>query len=307
MPRISTYQWQLLLMATPFLIGLGVLVIVPALLAAPLAFTSYDALTPPRPIGGDNFAEMSRDPQFWGGLGASLILVVVAVPLRLLGTLGLALLLQAPRRGFAFFRGAAYLPTIIPTVAYALLWVYIFNPLFGPLNGLSWLFVQPGGPAAGLNTPGPRPGVWLIDPHAAQAGVILMLLFTVGEGFVLLLAALREIPPELYEAAGIDGASRRQQVRQITLPLLVPSLLLLSLRDTVYCFQASFAAAVIVTKGGPYYATTYLPYWIYTNAVEFGRYGYAAALAWVLYAVTAAIIVAQFWITRRWREAAYAL
>ena len=155
-------------------------------------------------------------------------------------------------------------------------------------------------PAGGL------PGVWLTDPRAAQVGVVFILLFTIGEGLVLLLAALHEIPHELHEQAAIDGAAGDQQLIHITLPLLAPALLLLSLRDTIFTLQASFVAAVIVTKGGPYYATTYLPFWIYLNSTEFQRFGYAAAMTWVLYGMTAAIIVLQFWIARRWREVQYA-
>jgi multiple sugar transport system permease protein len=236
-------------------------------------------------------------------LTASLWLVVIAVPLRVLGALGLALLLRGRKRGFTVFRGLAYLPTIIPDVAYALVWLYIFNPLFGPLNNLSYIFK---GGTENEFTAGALPGIWLTDPRAAQAAVIIMLLFTIGEGFVLLLASLNEIPTELYEAAALDGAAGDQQVRHITLPHLAPSLLLLSLRDTIFIFQASFVAAVIVTKGGPYYATTYLPYWIYVNITEFQRFGYGAAMTWVLYIITALIIALQFWVARRWRGMQYA-
>ncbi len=291
-------------MLGPYLVGLLGLIIVPALLAAPIAFTEFDALSPPRPVGLDNFVAMLEDEQFWDGLRASLVLVAVAVPLRVLGALALALALRTRHRGFGFFRGAAYLPTIIPNVAYALVWLYILNPLFGPLNGLSHLFQA--GVERELLPPGGLPGIWLTDPRAAQAAVILMLLFTVGEGFVLLLASLNEIPKELYEAAALDGAAGDQQLLHITLPLLAPSLLLLSLRDTIFSFQASFVAAVIITHGGPYYATTYLPFWIYLNATEFQRFGYAAAMTWVLYGVTLAIILLQFRVTRRWRGETYA-
>src|SRR6185295_12719108 len=103
--RISSYHRQLLVMLGPYLLGLIGLIIVPALLAAPIAFTEFDALSPPRPVGLDNFATMLRDEQFWNGLKASLVLVAVAVPLRVLGALALALLLRARHRGFAFFRG----------------------------------------------------------------------------------------------------------------------------------------------------------------------------------------------------------
>jgi multiple sugar transport system permease protein len=304
MRRVSAYQWQLFLMLGPYLLGLGVLILIPALLVIPLAFTQYDALSPPQPVGLANFAEMLRDRQFQSGLQVSLALVLVAVPLRVLGALLLALLLQARRRWFGLFRGAAYLPTIIPDVSYALLWLYIFNPLYGPLTSVSHIFQSFA--EVEILPAGPPPGVWLTDPQSARVGVILMLLFTIGEGFVLLLAALHEIPRELHEQAAIDGASGDQQLVHITLPLLAPALLLLSLRDTIFTLQASFVAAVIVTKGGPYYATTYLPYWIYLNTTEFQRFGYAAAMNWVLYGITAAIIILQVWIARRWREVQYA-
>ena len=303
MLRLSVYHRQLLVLLAPYLLGMLVLIIIPTLLAAPIAFTEYDALTPPRFVGLDNFGKILADPQFRNGLTASLWLVVIAVPLRVLGALGLALLLRARKRGFTLFRGLAYLPTIIPDVAYALVWLYIFNPLFGPLNNLSYIFQ---GAIETEFSPGTLPGIWLTDPRAAQAAVIIMLLFTIGEGFVLLLASLNEIPAELYEAAALDGAAGDQQVRHITLPHLAPSLLLLSLRDTIFIFQASFVAAVIVTKGGPYYATTYLPYWIYVNITEFQRFGYGAAMTWVLYIITALIIGLQFWVARRWRGMQYA-
>ena len=291
-------------MLGPYLLGLVVLVIIPALLVVPLAFTQFDALSPPEPVGLANFTEMLADRQFQAGVQFSLGLVLVAVPLRVLGALLLALLLQARRRGFGLFRGAAYLPTIIPDVAYALVWLYIFNPLYGPLTNLSHVFQSFA--EVEIVPLGPPPGVWLTDPQSARVGVILMLLFTIGEGFVLLLAALHEIPRELHEQAAIDGASGDQQLVHVTLPLLAPAVLLLSLRDTIFTLQASFVAAVIVTKGGPYYATTYLPYWIYLNTTEFQRFGYAAAMSWVLYGLTAVIIVLQFWIARRWREVQYA-
>jgi multiple sugar transport system permease protein len=274
------------------------------LLVVPLAFTQFDALSPPQPVGLANFREMLADQQFQNGLRLSVGLVLVAVPLRVLGALLLALLLRGRGRGFGVFRGAAYLPTIIPDVAYALVWLYIFNPLYGPLTNLSHVFQSL--VEVEIVPLGPPPGVWLTDPQSARVGVILMLLFTIGEGFVLLLAALHEIPQELYEQAAIDGAAGDQQLVHITLPLLAPALLLLSLRDTIFTFQASFVAAMIVTKGGPYYATTYLPYWIYLNTTEFQRFGYAAAMNWVLYGITAAVIILQFWIARRWREVQYA-
>jgi multiple sugar transport system permease protein len=291
-------------MMGPYLLGLIGLIGLPAVLTAWVSFTHYDALTAPDPAGLDNFVWMlTEDRTFLNGLQASLIVIVIAVPLRVAGAFGLALLVRAPGRLTGFLRGAGYLPTLIPDVAYAFVWLYLLNPLYGPLKDLSQMF------ASGVENeailPGSVPGIWLTDPRAAQAAVIFMLLFTIGEGMVLLLAALHEIPQEIYEAAALDGVTPGQQIQHITLPLMMPSLLLLTLRDIVFTFQASFVAAKIVTEGGPLRATTYLPFWIYKNATDFGDYGYAAAMTLVMYLVTGVMIGGLFWVARRWREVQY--
>jgi multiple sugar transport system permease protein len=287
-------------MLAPYLTGLILLYLLPALLAIGVAFTDFDALSPPRWIGFGNFRRMLQDPDFWNGLRASLVFVALAVPLRVGGALGLALLLYRQAPGVTLARTAVYLPTVVPDVAYALLWLHIFNPLYGPLNGLAW-------PFTGWfdTTPAVRVGPtgWLLDPVAAQVAIVLMLAWTIGEGFVLLMAALQDIPRELYESAAIDGAGSWQRFTLLTLPLLAPFLLLLALRSTVWSFQANFVAAVIVTRGGPYYATSYLPYWVYLNAADYQRFGYAAAMIVVMLLITGSIIVLQVEMSRRWRAA----
>ncbi len=170
--------------------------------------------------------------------------IAFAVPLRLLGAVVFALLLHKRFRGVAGYRTAGYLPTVVPDVAFALLWLWIFNPLYGPLNlALGAL----GGP-----TPS-----WLTDPRAAQWAVIIMSLFTIGEGFIVAMATRQGIPPELYELGDIEGARPHFMFLRITLPVMAPTLLLLMFRDTIYSFQANFVPALIVTEGGPHpYATT---------------------------------------------------
>lgn len=280
-------------MLSPMLIGLVLLVAVPALMTIPLAFTRYDALTSPEWRGLGNFREMFRDDLFFNGLRASLVYVLLAVPVRLVGALLLALLLRRPGRGMTLFRGAVYLPTVVPDIAYVLLWLYIFNPLFSPLNVFLPLFGGRGSQSAG----------WLLDGASAQVAIVIVLFWTLGEGFVLLMAALQDIPREMLESAAIDGASRWQQMTRITLPMLAPILLLVVFRDTIHSFQANFVATVVLTDGGPYYATSYLPFWIWQNAIDYHRFGYAAAMTLVLYVVTGVAIVLQFAVVRRWRIA----
>ena len=282
------YKRQLWLMLLPYLLGVLGLVILPALLSVPFAFTDYDALSAPEWVGLDNFTEMFSDRLFWNGLGVSMFFIVLAVPLRVLGALLLAFLLHHKGSMNRVGRIAAYIPTIVPDVAYALLWLYIFNPLYGPLN---WL----------LQAFGVWPGAWLLWPDQARLAIVLMMLWPIGEGFVLMLAAFQDIPGDLSEAASVDGASGWQRFSRITLPLLAPTLLLLLFRDTVMSFQTTFVPALVTTNAGPYHATRFLPVYIWETAAEHQRFGYAAAMVWVLYLVTVLVIVLQFVVARRWR------
>jgi multiple sugar transport system permease protein len=279
----------LALMLAPYLFGLALLVFVPALVTFGLALFEYDLITSPEWAGTANFRELWDDDLFRRSLRNSLMFVVAAVPLRLLGALLLALLLHRQFRGASAYRTAVYLPTVVPDVAYALLWLWIINPLYGPLN----LVLDAVG--------GPTPQ-WLTDPHDARWAVVLMSLFQIGEGFVVALAVRQSLPGDLYELAEIEGARPWYVFARVTLPLMVPALALLLARDTIFSFQANFVPALLIFDGGPPpYATTYLPLFVYTNAFEYLRYGYAAAATLVMFGVTAAIVFAQWQILRRWR------
>jgi multiple sugar transport system permease protein len=275
----------------PYLIGLAGLVALPALVTFGLALYDYDLLGTPDFVGIANFRELVDDEVFRISLRNSLAFILFAVPLRLLGALGLALLLHRRFRGAAAYRTSAYLPTAVPDIAYALLWLWILNPLYGPLNLLLGVVMD-------------TPPHWLTDPADAQRAVVLMSLFQLGEGFIVLLAIRQSLPPELYELAALEGAKPLWVFTRLTLPLLAPTLLLLLFRDTIFSFQATFVPALIVTEGGPPpYATTYLPLFAYRNAFEYLRYGYAAAATVVMFAVTLAIVYAQYRVVRRWRHA----
>ena len=282
---------QLLLMGAPFGLGLLLLVALPTVFTFAMSFYEYDLIRPGDFIGLANFTELARDDVFWISLVNSMTFIAAAVPLRLLGALGLALLLHKRFRGVGAYRTAAYLPTVVPDVAYALLWLWILNPIYGPLN----LALD----AIGLPT-----FPWLATPVSTRAGIVLMSAFQLGEGFLVALATRQAVPAELYELASIEGAGAWTVFRRVTLPLMAPTLLLLVLRDTVFTFQASFVPALIVTGGGPApYATTYLPLFIYRNAFEFLRYGYAAAATVIMFLITFVIVEVQSRVARRWRDA----
>lgn len=277
-------------MLAPYLAGLTLLVFLPTVLTFALAFTEYDLIRPPEPAGTANFTELAGDRVFWIALRNSVVFALIATPLRLLGALGLALLLHQRRRGAGAYRTAVYLPSVVPDMAYALLWLWIFNPLYGPLNLL----------LGAVGAPRPR---WLSDGGPAMAAVIIMSLFQIGEGFLVMMATRQEVPEELYELAELERARPWATFRRVTLPFMAPTLVLLLLRDTIYSFQATFVPALIVTEGGPPpYATTFLPLFVYQNGFEYLRYGYAAAATLVMFVVTAVVVVIQFRIVRRWRR-----
>lgn len=280
-------MWLLL---SPYLLGAVLLVAVPALLSLALAFTQYDAVSPPRWVGLRNFANLAADSRVAVAAGNSLVYIVLAVPLRIVGTLLLALLLRARRPGTGLFRAAVYLPTVIPEVAYALMWLWIFNPLYGPLNLLLG--------AAGLPTP-----AWLMQAETAKPALIFMALFQIGEGFVLLLAGLHSLPRDLYRSAAVDGASHWQVFRLITLPLLAPWLTLLMVRDVILSFQTTFTPAYLMTGGDPYYATLFLPLLVYKEAFDSFRFGYGAALMTLLLGATAVLVGALLMAWRGWWDA----
>jgi multiple sugar transport system permease protein len=288
-------------MLAPYAFGLAALIALPAAVTFALALTEYDLIRSPSFVGLDNFRELARDDIFRTALVNSLVFAVVAVPLRLAGALGLALLLHRRMRGIGAARTSVALPTVIPDVAYGLLWLWLFNPLYGPIN-LLILWKGDTATTSAWGFPAPQ---WLTHPNDARAAIILMSLFTIGEGFVILLVTRQGLPTELYDLAALEDATAWGVFRRVTLPLLAPVLLLLLARDTIFSLQATFVPALVVTDGGPPpYATTYVPLFVYRNAFEYLRYGYAAAATLVMFGVTALIVWVQWRIVRRWRLAA---
>ncbi len=276
-----------MLLLGPYAVGVFILIALPAAITFSLAFFSYDLLTAPdfRFLG--NFEELLGDPLFREALENSLVFVALAVPLRLAGALGLALLLHRNFRRVGAHRTAVYLPTVVPDVAYALLWLFLLNPLYGPMNVLMG--------AVGLPEP-----AWFTDPEWAMTAIVLMSCFTIGEGFIIALATRQELPEELYEMADLEGSRPWNTFRRVTLPLMGPTLALLAFRDTAFSLQATFVPALLVTGGGPDRATTFLPSVIYDSAFDDLRYGYAAAMTLTMFLITGLIVYLQYRIVRRW-------
>ena len=273
----------------PYAVAVALLIVLPALLNVGYAFTDHTGLTrDPQFTGLANVRRLTEDRFLLDSLEASLFHVALAVPVRLVAAVGLALLLAAPRPGGRWFRTAVYLPTVIPDVALAVLFLWVLNPLYGPLNQLLGLVGHPG-------------FTWLANPTTARLGVVLMLAFPIGEGFVVVLAARRLLDGRLYEAAALEGCGPFGQLRRITLPLLAPVLVLLAVRDVILTLQVNFVPAYVLTDGRPANATLYLPVYIFDQVFEFSGFAYGSLITILLTVVTAGVIAGLLTMVRRWR------
>lgn len=270
----------------PFTAGVVGLLAIPALLNGYYAFTDHTGLGEPNLNGLTNLRRMLSDPFFYDALRASLAYAVMAVPLRMLAATGLGLALAQPRPGSRIYRVLVYLPTVIPDIALAVLFLWVFNPLYGPVNQVLG--------AVGAPTPN-----WLATPWGARWAIVIMMLFPIGEAFLVVLASRRSLDGTMFEAAAVDGASPPQMLRHITLPIMAPLLLLLVVRDTILTLQVNFVPAYVLTDGGPANATLFLPVYIFDQAFEFLGFGYGAMLTLVLLAITTVLILLEALVANR--------
>ncbi len=246
-----------LLFLSPWLVGTCLLVVFPLLVTLGLAFWGDDGFSMAA------FGRMAQSDLVRISLANSLIFVLLAVPVRVLGAFFLALLLRPKKLALA--RTAVFLPTIIPPPAWALIGLWLFNPLFGPIN-----LVLQGSGLPGVN--------WLVDETATQLMFVILAGFQLGEGFIVLLIGRSLIPEHLFDAARLDGAGLWGRFRHITWPLMLPWLALLTGRDLLVSLQGTFTPSFVITYGGPYYSTTFLPLLIYELAFDFRDSALVAAV-----------------------------
>ena len=285
-PRVA---WLFL---APALLVLGVFFLLPVIGALGLSLTDYDlyALADIRNlrfVALHNYWALLQRPLFWSALGHTVYFVAVGVPLSMATSLGAALLLNSPlARCKPFFRTALFAPVVTTVVAVAVIWRYLFNTKYGIAN-----FV--------LGHLGVHPIDWLGDPHWAMPTIILFAVWkNFGYNMIIFLAGLQAIPPELYEAARIDGASAWRQLRHITLPLLGPTLLMVSILTLAGYFQL-FAEPYVMTEGGPLQSTTSVLYLMYDEGFQWWNLGEASAVAFLLFMIMFAVTAVMLRLARR--------
>jgi len=259
------------LFISPWLLGFVIFMGGPIVVSLALSLFSWDLLSPARFVGLGNFGKIFQDRLFWQSLKVTAIYTLCGVPLSLVLGLTIAVLMNQKIPGLSIFRTLFYLPSVVSGVAVSLLWIWVYHPDFGLLNmSLKVLGIK--GPA------------WLQDPMWALPSLIVMSLWQVGGTMIIYLAGLQGIPTQLYEAAWMDGANRGQTFFRITIPMITPVLLYNVIVSIINSLQV-FTQPYIMTAGGPNYATLAYVMYLYRNAFQWFKMGYASALAWILFLI----------------------
>ncbi len=292
---LSKRQWrealQFYLLVTPWVIGFICLTAGPMIYSLFLSFTDYDLFHTPRWVGLENLRFLFFAPQpqsvFWKSLSVTAYYTFLSVPIGIVGSLILAMMLNARIRGVPLYRTMFYLPSLTPGVANALLWVWIFNSKFGLANAV-------------LRNLGLPPLRWLTDPYTVIPSLILMELWGLGGNTtVIFLAGLQGVSTQLYDAAQIDGANWWHRFWSVTVPQISPTIFFNLILGLIGAFQV-FGSAFLMTDGGPNYASYFMGYYIYQEAFRALHMGRGAALAWILFIILMFFTLLQFTLSKRW-------
>ena len=284
--RSSDGRWALLFLG-PTLLGLAVLSAGPILATLALSLTDWDLLTAPKFSGLDNYLQLISDHRFQVALRNTFFYTVVSVPLGLVIALGLAMALNTKVRGIAFIRTAYFLPVVTSTIAIALVWQWIYSANGGLLNEILGSF--------GIPTQ-----KFLSDPTLALPAIIAMSIWQgLGINIIIFLAGLQGIPSDLLDAASVDGAGSWARFRNVTLPLLTPSIFFTTVLSLISGFQV-FDQIYVLAKPKPTEFTITVVYFIYENGFKFFKMGYASAASWILFLIVALFTAIYFWSQNRW-------
>lgn len=274
-----------LLWIGPWLIGTLLFLALPVAMAAYFSFTDYSLIEPPAPVGLGNYTEILRDRLFWKAVRNTGLYAGFSVTFGTIAAISIAVLLEQRLRGRGLVRALVFLPTLIPIVAASLGWKGLYDGETGLFN----LALR------GVGFTGPD---WLGDKAWAMPSLIFMSLWFIGSAVVINTAALREVPASLYEAAALDGMSPAARFRNITLPMISPAILFNAVMSTIWSLQV-FAAPLVMTKGGPDNATLVYSMYVFRNAFEYGRMGYASALAAIQFLAALLLTAAALLASRR--------
>lgn len=283
--------WPAYAFILPNFAGVLVFIVFPVFFALYMSLQNWDGVTAPQFVGLNNFRDIFSDNIFWQSLRNTLVYTLLTVPPGIALSLGVASLLNQGVRGLSIFRAAMFVPVVTSALAVAVVWKWIFDYDNGIINDILSL----------LNI---NQVPWLSDPFWAMISLgIIGVWQNFGLTTIILLAAIQTVPPSLLEAAAIDGAGAWRRLRSVTLPLIVPAILFVSITGFIASFQV-FAQVYYMTSGGPDYGTTVMNLLIFQRAFEQNRFGNASALAYILFGIIFAVTMVQLRVGRSSSNAA---
>ncbi len=262
-----------MLFAGPAILGFLIFVLGPMIASLGFSLTDYTVFNTPSFVGLTNYADLfsGTDTFFYPALRVTFLFVLMNVPASILFAFLMSLILNADIKGRAVFRAILYLPSIVPAVATAMIWMWLFNPDLGLINmALS---------AVGLPT-----SLWIYGESSVLPSIVLMGLWGSGGTIVIFLAGLSGIPVQYYEAIEVDGGNALHQFRHITFPMMTPTIFFNAVMGIIGSFQV-FGQAYILTQGGPNNASLFYVFYLWREAFRNARMGYASAIAWVLFVI----------------------
>jgi multiple sugar transport system permease protein len=273
------------LLISPWVIGFLIFTAGALVFSLGLSFFKTDLLSPAKFVGLDNFRQLLfEDELFWQSLKVTTLYTIGVVPLQIGLGLGVALLLNQRVFGIGLWRTIFYLPSVVSGVAVAMIWLWFFQPDLGLFNALLKM----------IGIQGPR---WLFSEEWALPSLIIMSVWNIGPGMIIFLAGLQGTPADMYEAAQIDGASNWQQFMAITIPMISPQILFNTVMGIIGSYQV-FTVSFVTTEGGPNNATMTLVLYLYREGFLTARFGYASAIAWMLFAIIMIFTLFTFRSTR---------
>lgn len=261
----------------PALIGTFIFIIIPVCCSFGLSFTKWDLLNPITFVGFDNYKIIFTEPLFYKILINTIVFAVSTSILGVIIPLVLAAILNCKIRGSEFYKTAYFLPFITPMIVIGIIWEWIFDPNIGLLNNFLHLHIN-----------------WLYDTNFAMPALIIVSVWKlIGYNMIIFLSSLSAVNQSLFEAAKIDGANVLQTFRNVTIPLLSPTIFFVVIITAISSFQV-FDLIYLMTQGGPLDSTNVLVYAIYKNAFEYFNIGKASALAYVLFVIILFLTLIQW-------------
>jgi multiple sugar transport system permease protein len=272
---------------SPWLFGFLFFTLYPLLASGYYSLTRYDLIRDPVFLGLKNYIDLfTTDPHFWNVMYNTLFYVGFSVPLGIGTAFLIAILLNSKIIGRSFFRGIIYIPSIVPAVCSAMVWLFLLNIQYGAINAV-------------LTSIGLEAIPFLSNPTLAKPSLVVVSMWTQGAAVVIFLAALQDVPRSLYEAATVDGANAFQKFLNVTIPMTTPVILFNLIMGFIGAFQ-EFTVPWLLTQGGPMNSTEFFAIHLYRNAFIYLRMGKASALAWIMFAIIVVFTLILFRTSARW-------